>query len=79
MIGHVLAEKYRDLAQAGWNVDERDISRDVELLFGVCSRVSSENHEHSLHGERELITHTAHGRVWITALSYKLKETATVG
>lgn len=34
VIGRVLAEKYRDMAEAGWNVSGDEVKRDVEMLFG---------------------------------------------
>ncbi len=34
VIAGVLAEKYADLARAGWRVEERDVRRDVEQLLG---------------------------------------------
>ncbi len=33
VIGQVLAEKYRDLVQAGWHLSEKEIQRDVKHLF----------------------------------------------
>jgi hypothetical protein len=34
IIGDVLAEKYGDLVSSGWALDERDVQRDVDRLFG---------------------------------------------
>ena len=34
MIGKILAEKYVDLAEAGWEATEAEIQRDVADLFG---------------------------------------------
>ncbi len=34
IIGEVLFEKYSDLLATGWTVDERELARDVEGLFG---------------------------------------------
>ncbi len=34
IIGGVLLEKYSDLLAAGWRIEEREVGRDVEALFG---------------------------------------------
>jgi hypothetical protein len=34
LIGRVLADKYADLLASGWTVDEAEIARDVDALFG---------------------------------------------
>ncbi len=34
VIADVMVDKYADLAGAGWNVTEKEIKRDIELLFG---------------------------------------------
>jgi hypothetical protein len=34
VIANVLADKYVDLARAGWRIEERDVHRDVEQLLG---------------------------------------------
>jgi hypothetical protein len=34
IIGIVLADKYCDLTDTGWNVSEAEIQRDVNNLFG---------------------------------------------
>jgi hypothetical protein len=34
IIGDVLVEKYGDLVSSGWALDERDVQRDVDRLFG---------------------------------------------
>ena len=45
VIGKVLAEKYADLADAGWEASEAEIRRDVQLMLDVNPRSMTEPRE----------------------------------
>jgi hypothetical protein len=46
IIADVLANKYSDLAAAGWDVKDADVRRDVKQMLEDHARALTEPHEH---------------------------------